>query len=219
MSSKRFADVRSGSDVPSTIADIGSNRDEAAMSTFEFVFAMVSVTTSLALVHIVTGVVALIRHHDRHGFSGLHAVWMAIAFILVVSNWASFWPLRHSDQWSSLSVFMALIAMILLYAFTALVVPEVRNTDSIDLSTFHEREGRRYISAHALFAAMTLPWAFAYYGVSLTALSDCIPGIIALLLSLVALAFFRSTPAQWVVAILLLINTATMMWPTIAISD
>jgi hypothetical protein len=188
------------------------------MSPFEFVFAMVSVITSLALVHIVSGVVDLIRHHDRHGFSGLHGAWVAMAFMLVVSNWASFWPLRTSKEWSSLLVFTALIAMILLYAFTALVMPDSRDGKRIDLSTFHDREGRRYIIANALFAAITLPYAISYYGVSGAAFRDSVPGLIACVLSLLALAFFESRAVQWLVATALLLNTARMMWVTIAIS-
>jgi hypothetical protein len=184
---------------------------------FEFVLAMISVITSLALVHIVTGVVGLIRHHDRHDFSGVHAIWVLIAFLLIVSNWASFWPLR-TGTWSSLPVFTALITMILLYAFAALVMPETAIGKPVDLSTFHEREGRRYIIAHALFAAMTIPWGFAYYGTAFRVWQDDGPGIIAILLSLAALAFFRVQVVQWAVALLLLINTAWMMWPTISIS-
>jgi hypothetical protein len=145
-------------------------------------------------------------------------MWVAIAFVLVVSNWASFWPSHTVTTWSSLPVFTALISMISLYAFTALVIPDARSDETANFSAFHEREGRRYITAHALFAAMTLPWAFAYYGFSLAALTDSVRGFTALFLSVLALVFFRVRYIQWFVAIALLINAATMMWPTIAIS-
>lgn len=188
------------------------------MSPFEFVFAMVSVITSLALVQIVTGVVELIRHHDRHGFSGLHMLWVATAFALVVSNWASFWSTHDLTQWSSLPVFTALISMVFLYGFTALVIPDQSADRRTDFSTFHEREGRRYITAHAMFAATSLIWGLAYYGLSMKALADSYFGIFALLLSGVALLFFKVRSIQWLVAIALLVTNAWMMWPTIAIS-
>lgn len=180
---------------------------------------MLSVITSLALVQIVTGVVELIRHRDRHGYSGLHAMWVAVAFVLVVSNWASFWPSRNVTHWASLQVFIALISMVFLYAFTALVMPDQSADQRENYSTFHEREGKRYITAHAIFAAMSLVWGLAYYGLSIRAVTDSYFGLIALAVSIIALVFFRVRWVQWLVASALLANTAWMMWPTIMIAD
>ena len=50
------------------------------MSAFEFVFGVIAIISSLALTQIITGVVAILRHKDRAGFSLVHALWMWIAF-------------------------------------------------------------------------------------------------------------------------------------------
>jgi hypothetical protein len=109
--------------------------------------------------------------------------------------------------------------MVFLYAFTALVMPDQSGDQRENYSTFHEREGRRYITAHAIFAAMSVVWGLAYYGLSMKAVTDSYFGIIALVLSAVALVFFKVRPIQWFVALSLLLNTAWMMWPTISISQ
>jgi len=108
--------------------------------------------------------------------------------------------------------------MVLLYAFTAFVIPDPSADERGDFSTFHEREGRRYITTHAIFACTAIAWSLAYYGLSLSALSDSHFAIVALVLSMLALLFLHVRSLQWLLAAALLINTAWMMWPTISVS-
>ena len=59
------------------------------MTPFEFVLALISVITSLALTKIITGVVSIVRHPNRQDFSLTHALWIWVAFAVVVGNWGS----------------------------------------------------------------------------------------------------------------------------------
>jgi len=77
--------------------------------------------------------------------------------------------------------------MISLYAFCALVVPEVERGKRLNLHDFHEREGRRYIIAHNLFALMALLLVLALNGVTAASLSFLLPSAVALALGTVAL--------------------------------
>ena len=61
------------------------------MTPFEFVFALISIITSLALTQIIAGVVTTIRHRQAGNFSLTHALWVMIAFALVVGNWGALW--------------------------------------------------------------------------------------------------------------------------------
>lgn len=126
------------------------------MSEFEFVFGLISIITSLALTHIVVGLISFARRGRRVRFSLRHALWVWTAFALVVANWAAYWDDRDAN-WSAQSILLGLTLMISLYAFSALVIPETAADEtSVDLPAFHEGEGNRYITAHIVFAALVI---------------------------------------------------------------
>ncbi|THD36403.1 MAG: hypothetical protein E7773_07795 [Sphingomonas sp.] len=126
------------------------------MKPFDFVFGLISVITSLALTHLVAGIVALIRNGANVTFSWRHAAWTWVAFALVVGNWASFWQLHTIETWPFHRIMIGLAFMISFYAFCALVIPEVVRGQPLNLGEFHEHEGRRYIIAHIIFAGLAM---------------------------------------------------------------
>lgn len=123
------------------------------MTSFEFVFGLISIITSLALTHLIGGLIAYVRHHAR--FSLRHALWSWTAFALVVANWASFWGDRDVD-WQPRAVLLWVALMISLYAFSAFTVPETERGEKVDLVAFHESDSKRYITAHVLFAVLVV---------------------------------------------------------------
>ena len=127
------------------------------MTSFEFVFGLISVITSLALTQMLSGVVNLCRHAERVVFSWRHAFWVAIAIMLLIGNWARFWTLRDQHFWSVLNVLVPLIYVGALYAFCDLVMPErAEGHTLVNLRDYHVHEGKRYKLALLLFSAMIL---------------------------------------------------------------
>jgi hypothetical protein len=124
------------------------------MTPFEFVFALISVVTSLALTKIITGVVSIIRHEDRHDFSLTHALWIWVAFAVVLGNWAALWTQRTVPDWHAFRLLSWLLSMTSIYAFCALVIPDFEQATRLSLKEFHERESHRYIIAHNIVALM-----------------------------------------------------------------
>ncbi|MGD9980459.1 MAG: hypothetical protein AB7H66_00870 [Hyphomonadaceae bacterium] len=137
------------------------------MTTFEFVFALISIITSLAVTHLVSGLIAIVRRGRGVRFSLRHALWSWTAFALVVANWAAFWDSRDID-WPPRMVLIWLAQMIALYAFSSLTVPEVERGEDVDLVAFHESDGKRYIFAHLIFAAVII----AGFAMSLTSFAS-----------------------------------------------
>ena len=135
------------------------------MTSFEFVFGLISIVTSLAATHLIGGLIAAVRHRAR--FSLRHALWSWTAFALVIANWASFWADRTVD-WEPVAVLRWLALMISLYAFSALTVPEIERGDKVDLVAFHESDGKRYITAHVLFAVIVI----AGFAINVTTFAD-----------------------------------------------
>lgn len=127
------------------------------MSSFEFVFGMISVITSLALTRLLSGCVGLYRHAERVRFSWRHACWTAMALMLLVGNWAQFWRYRDIHAWLPLEVLSPLVFVAVLYAFCDLVMPdEPKDGQVLDLRDYHARQGQRYKMMHLLFAVVAL---------------------------------------------------------------
>jgi hypothetical protein len=127
------------------------------MTSFEFVFGMISVITSLALTRLLSGCVGLYRHAEHIRFSWRHGCWTAMAFMLLVANWAQFWRLHDVQAWNALDVLEPLVFVGVLYAFCDLVMPdEPRDSQLLDLRDYHARQGRRYKTMHLVFATLAL---------------------------------------------------------------
>jgi hypothetical protein len=185
------------------------------MTPFEFVFALISIITSLALTQLITGGVAIVRHRERGGLSIAHALWMWIAFAVVIGNWGALWGVRVDPDWPPLRVLGWLTSMTSLYAFCALVVPEVERGTQLNLKDFHEREGRLYIIAHNVFSALAICLVLLISGLSLDRMHLLLPPIGALALGMIAL--FTRGRLQLVVSILLAILATSFMLRNITI--
>ena len=127
------------------------------MTIFEFVFGMISVITSLALTRLLSGCVGLYRHAAHIRFSWRHASWIAVALMVLVGNWASFWQRRDWQVWGPLDVLIPLVFIGVLYAFCDLVMPdEPKEGQVLDLRDYHAQQGRRYKAMHLVFATLAL---------------------------------------------------------------
>lgn len=127
------------------------------MTVFEFVFSLISVITSLALTRLLSGFADLYRHTERVRWSWRHGFWAATAFMLLIGNWAAFWRQHTTTGWDALDVLLQLVFLSVLYVFCDLVMPEMPAAHEIlDLRVFHARQGKRYVVAQMLFAALAM---------------------------------------------------------------
>lgn len=182
------------------------------MTPFEFVFALVSVITSLALTHIIGGVVALIRARRR--ISLVHGLWVAVAFLVVIGNWGGLWGQHWRSDWPASLIVAQIVSMTALYAWAALVLPA--DVDSVG-PDFHEREGRTYMTAHLVFALIVIPLALLRYDTIGEAIGARLPATVAVVLGALAL-LVRNSLVQLGVAALLCIMAAGYAWSNLHIA-
>ena len=182
------------------------------MTSFEFVFGMIAVITSLALTRLLSGCVGLYRHADQVRFSWRHGCWTLVAFCILIGNWAAFWRMRELQTWSALSVLTPLVFVGVLYAFCDLVMAdEPRQGQMLDLRQYHEQQGRRYKTVQLLFSLLALMVIAERVSGFDNWLSASSFALIAAITSAVALA----TRRVWLdtVAVLVLVaNGLAFMW-------
>jgi hypothetical protein len=64
------------------------------MGAFDHVLVLLSFVYALALTHLLSRIGALLLQRQRVHFSGLLAVCMTVAILMVFANWLSLWDLR-----------------------------------------------------------------------------------------------------------------------------
>lgn len=166
------------------------------MSVFEFVLALTSVISGLAIGHMLTGVVVLLRNAKRVRFSLIHALWMWSAFATTIANWASDWSLRALNEWPAWTLLLIIASKIAQYTFCAFVTPDMPAEGELDLVQFHEREHRNYLWAVVAFCAVALTFNFAFGAADFYGqwLRDSAITIVALIVTIAAIAL----RARWV---------------------
>jgi hypothetical protein len=126
------------------------------MTAFEFIFALMTIITSLAVTHMLTGLVRVLQNVERVRFSLVHGLWAWSAMLLAIGNWASMWGMRAVDVWPAWTVLLCVTVMISLYVFCGLVTPELQGSGSLDLDEFHRRRSLRYASAAVVFFGLAI---------------------------------------------------------------
>jgi hypothetical protein len=117
------------------------------VSAFEHVTALLSFVYALALTHLLARIAELIVARERIKFSGLLALGMVNAVLLVFVNWLSLWDLRSVTSWDIASVAIQFLFAVSVYVVCALVGPKVPDEGVLDLEDFFWRQRRYFYGA------------------------------------------------------------------------
>jgi hypothetical protein len=110
------------------------------MSAFEHVTALLSFVYALALTHLLTRIAELVVARERVRLSGLLALGMVNAVLLVFVNWLSLWDLRSVTNWDLASIAIQFLFAVSVYVICALVGPKALDENVIDLEDFFWRQ-------------------------------------------------------------------------------
>ena len=125
------------------------------MSAFEFVFTLLSVVASLAIAHLVSGVVSMVRGASRP--SWFLGVWLWIAFASTVGNWgATRHALGGQPDFPAWQVLLVLAIMIGQYVFCALVSPSSEQAAEAPRGEARQKERTLFIGAYMGLVGLSL---------------------------------------------------------------
>jgi hypothetical protein len=128
---------------------------------FQHITVLFSFVFAIALTHVLSCVSKLILARDRVCFSGLHALWMLNALMLLLINWLSLWLLEAIKHWSVGEIMVQLGWAIPQYFTCSLISMPVGNEEVIDMRAFYERQRPVLFSAFAVTYAMSMVANFA----------------------------------------------------------
>ena len=184
------------------------------MSAFEHVTALLSFVYALAVTHLLARIAELVVARDRVRFSGLLAVGMANAVVLVFANWLSIWDLRSVKTWDLGTISVQFLFAVAVYMTCVLVGPKTPDDGTLDLEDFFWRQRPYYYGAVLTCVLLALVANLAFLksaNVSLFVQENMasLPMLIPCILALVS----RARWAQWLAGVSLL---AMLVWYTIA---
>jgi hypothetical protein len=123
---------------------------------FEHVTILLSFVFAIALTHLLTSTTELIWARDRVRVSGLHALWMASAFVSIAVNWLSFGGLSNLKRWDASEVLLQLLAAVVQYYTCSLLSIRPRDEGTIDVPAFYERQRPAIFAAFAAMIVLSL---------------------------------------------------------------
>lgn len=126
------------------------------MTAFEHVTTLFSFVYALALTHLLARIAELIVARDRVRFSGLLALGMVNAVLLVFCNWLSIWDLRTIKTWDLASITVQFLFAINVFLICVLVGPKAHDEGPIDLEHFYWRQRPYFYGALLACAVLSL---------------------------------------------------------------
>ena len=82
---------------------------------FEHVTILLSFVYAVALTHLLSSTTELVIARKRVRFSGLYALWVFNALLLLLTNWLSFWGLAGLRRWTVAEVVLQFACAIVQY--------------------------------------------------------------------------------------------------------
>lgn len=129
---------------------------------FEQVTVLLSFIYAIALTHLLSSANELVLERRRVKFSGLYALWMASAALILIENWLSFWGLHALKQWTIGEILLQLALAVAQYFTCSLLTIRPKEAETIDMAALYE--DRRAIVASAFITLLILAMVMNYLG-------------------------------------------------------
>lgn len=130
------------------------------MGPFNHVLTLVAFVFAVSLAQVLLRISALIAAREKVAYSGLSALAMANAVLLVYSNWLAFWELRGATDWNLLSISVMFLFSLSVCFISTLAAPQWHGDAPLDMESFYWRQRKIYywswISCEALAISANL---------------------------------------------------------------
>jgi hypothetical protein len=177
------------------------SRSQAPM--FEHVTILLSFVYALAVSHLLTSATELMWARERVRMSGLQALWMFNALLILFENWIGIWSLSARKQWDVAEITIYFVAALIQYFTCSLISLRPREEGRIDMVASFQRQRPLIFGAFFVLAAMNMfqnwwdgalgdePLGWLYADIT----------IIVLLAAYAIAGFARAAWLQWLAAI------------------
>jgi hypothetical protein len=175
---------------------------------FEHVTILLSFVYAIALTHLLSTATELVLARDRVRFSGLHALWLANALLVLVVNWLAFWDLNIIKHWTVGEVLIVLAVGIIQYFTCSTLSIRVPEDGPVNVPAIFEKQKPAIFGAQAALAlaSMLQNWWDSDHTLGLSP-TDWIGenlGVLAVLVAVLVAWFAKPKWLQWLAGLIVL---------------
>ena len=123
------------------------------MGSFDYIAVLLSIVISLALAHLLIGIAHMIQDGVRR-FSIPLVQWIVFSLFLCVDYWFYIWHLHLETFWSLAYVCLLLLQASIIFVASRLIVPAASDGAAIDMTSFFDRNRRKYMAVLIVLAAV-----------------------------------------------------------------
>lgn len=126
------------------------------MDNFNYLSVLVSIVLGLGITNLLSAVAALVRSRARLRMYWPLPIWIATLFLIHIQTWWSMFGLREVGTWSFAAFLIVLLQPVALFLMTAVLSPQVSETDATDLRVQYFSESRWFFGTltGALFISL-----------------------------------------------------------------
>lgn len=114
------------------------------MLAFNHVLTLMAFVFAVALAQLLIRISALVASRDKVVFSGLSALAMANAILLVYLNWLAMFELRSAGNWNLLSTTVTFLFSLSICFVCTLAAPQSLGDSPIDMDAFYWKQRSLY---------------------------------------------------------------------------
>ncbi len=122
---------------------------------FEHITILLSFVFAIAITHLFTSATELIWARDRVRFSGLQALWMVNALLVLLINWLSLWQL-NIVKWDVAEIIVWFAMATAQYFTCSLISMRAKEEGVVDMAAFYERHRPVIFSAFLCMVGVAL---------------------------------------------------------------
>lgn len=114
------------------------------MDAFSYLSVLLSIILGLAIQQVLQGYRALILSRRQVRFYAVPLVWSVFILAMVTQHWWASFSLARRTQWSFADFAVVVTVTGLMYMMAAIVLPDVRPDEPLDLKAHYYRERRAF---------------------------------------------------------------------------
>lgn len=168
-------------------------------SEFPFISVMFAVIMGMGVVYLLMAIATIVRGigHEIKTY-WLHTAWVLFMLLLHFHVWWSLWEFQQVEVWNYFTYLFLLSGPVLLFWSAALIIPEDKKHDKIDLKQYYFQNKSKFF----LTLSLAVVWGMLLYPVFFGIMDPVFEWLFLFLVIIVSLIFIKNPILNIILSIL-----------------
>ena len=168
-------------------------------SEFPFISVMFAVIMGMGVVYLLMAIATIVRGIGREIKTyWLHTAWVLFLLLLHFHVWWGLWEFQQVEVWNYFTYLFILSGPVLLFWSAALIIPEDKKHDKIDLKQYYFQNKSKFF----LTLSLAVVWGMLLYPVFFGIMDPVFEWLFIFLLTTISLIFINKPKFQIILSTL-----------------